>query len=129
MRSFVEGRKSQPCVAYYIKYSINLLYVFVEGVVLDFQTCMQCFWEKLITNTLLTLELDPRVSLAPKTPFPFPFKRLPLRLPPVWILINLVAQLLFSLLISKRVSRSDDVTRPKNINRPLQLLYFDVGCK
>ena len=100
MRSFVEGRKSQPCVACYIKYSINLLYVFVEGIVLDFQTCMQCFSEKLITNTLLTLELDPRVSLAPKTPFPFPFKRLPLRLPPVWILINLVAQLLFSLLIS-----------------------------
>ena len=90
---------------------------------------MQCFSEKLITNTLLTLELDPRVSLAPKTPFPFPFKRLPLRLPPVWIFINLVAQLLFSLLISQRVSRSDDVTRPKNINRPLQLLYFDVGCK
>ena len=90
---------------------------------------MQCFSEKLITNTLLTLELDPRVSLAPKTPFPFPFKHPPLRLPPLWILINLVAQLLFSLLISLRVSRSDDATRPKNINRPLQLLYFDVGYK
>ena len=26
---------------------------------LDFPTCMQCLSEKLITNTLLTLELDP----------------------------------------------------------------------
>ena len=59
MRSSVEGRKSQPCVACYIKSSINLLR-FCEGIVLDFPTeFMQCLSEKLITNTLLTLELDP----------------------------------------------------------------------
>ena len=58
MRSSVEGRKSQPCLTCYIKSIINP-YVFAEGIVLDFPTCMHCLSEKLITNTLLTLELDP----------------------------------------------------------------------
>ena len=34
-------------------------YVFAEGIALDLPTCMQCSSEKLITNTWLTLELDP----------------------------------------------------------------------
>ena len=58
MRPSIKGRKSQRCVAYYIKYSINLFKSLLKESGWTSQlVCNVCL--RNMKNNLLTLELDP----------------------------------------------------------------------